>query len=574
MSILDNEEKRLGLLARFQRIADYQINSKSIDASNLGYQITSTNNINTNQTVTNPVTGLITDIPSNNNALIPLKPIKPIEPPTLTPGTQVWVHPNKNKDKEPISTQIGYAVEDPYLDSLLQSALSSDVQQRASFYDQIDLVFVNDPNAYQARENLLQGAFGQGQEQEVKPAKGFENDPDAIRMAQAANRIWQRVSKLITPQYRMQVCREYLTYGNVYVRITYDKYGVIEALRALPTKTIKVNSDQNLSFYPNQPDCYVQYTRSNYSTAAGFWPEIGILSMQNIQFQSDRYGMPFILPCLGYARGLIRGTNIIPDAREAGQPIVHENHMDAMGNKVYRSEINEARWYSLEERKNRNEPINAYRHNITNGTVKIEMLSADGAFWNELNDFTWFARGITSIFNRTFAKQVGAEVINRATLDRITENDYEGEYRLALLFAQLHDAELLTKQIQLANFAIAQINKEYGLDPTNVFIDPEKVKLVTKVKAKQLPERLIENTKLSVDLYKNRCLSKRRVVETASLVLDFDVQEEIKYMMEEGLWQQPSDPNSPNLSSDPMNNQEIDGIVQGILSQMDKQGIK
>lgn len=548
-SYSDEQSKKYGLLNKYQKIIDYQLSSKQNDASHLGYQLVTTNKINLNQTNVNNTT----------DQLIPLKAVKPENGfnGELIPGQQVWIHPSPtdNYNDKDFNTDVGVAVEDPYLDSLLQAALSSDVQQRAAFYDQIDLIFSNDPNAFQARENLLQGAFGQDQDQEVKPAKGFEDNPEAIRMAESANKLWQQILKFITPQYRIQVCREYLTYGNLYVRITYNKYGQITGLRALPTKTIKVNSDQNLSFYKGQPDCYIQYPRSNYSTPTGIWPEIGIIAIQNIQFQSDRYGMPFILPCLGYARGLIRGTAVIPDAREAGQPIVHENHQDALGNKVFKNEIAEARWYSLEERKNRNEAINAYRHNITNGTVKIEMLSANGDFWNQLNDFTWFARGITSIFNRTFAKQVGAEVINRATLDRITENDYEGEYRLALMFAQLHDGELLTNAIQLANYMVAQTDKEYGLQPGKLFIDPEKVKLVTRIKGRKLPERILADVQLASDLADRRQLSKRRVLTVASQLLDFDVEEEIKWMEEEGKFLTPQpqviDPNQVNPKPSP-----------------------
>lgn len=596
-SYSDEQSKKYGLLAKYQKIIDYQLSSKQNDASQLGYQLTTTNKTNINQTVVSP-----------NTQLIPLKQISPEAGYTNQlpqQGQQFWIHPSPTDSyaSKDFSTSVGVAVEDPYLDSLLQSALSSDVQQRAFFYDQIDLVFSNDPSAYQARENLLQGAFGQDQEQEVKPAKGLENDPETIRMAQAANILWQHVNKLITPQYRIQVCREYLTYGNLYIRISYNKYGQIVDLRALPTKTIKVNSDQNLAFYKDQPDCYIQYPRSNYSEPTGFWPESSIIAIQNIQFQSDRYGMPFILPCLGYARGLIRGTAIIPDAREAGQPIVHENHQDAVGNKVFKNEIAEARWYSLEERKNRNEAINAYRHNITNGTVKIEMLSANGDFWNQLNDFNFFARGITSIFNRTYAKQVGSEVINRATLDRITENDYEGEYRLALFFAQLHDGELLTRQIELANYAVAQINKEYGLEPGKLFIDPEKVKLVTKIKGRKLPERLLSDVQIASDLCERRQLSKRRVLTVASELLDFDVTEEIKWMEEEGKFLTPQpqmvDPNQLNGTNQPnplqleapkqdkiesdkpsfnmplsnkmqkeFSDQEIDKVVQKLLSEL------
>lgn len=516
------KQQKLGLLQRFARIFQKQIDVK--DNTIPAYAPNS------------PQSDLFTNV-IQPEVLQPIEPIQALEPNNYS---RVWVDTSGYKTQydsdKPLSTEIGSLVEDPLLDKLRQSSLSSDVQERASFYDQIDLVFQNCPVTDTALENLLQGAFGQDQEQKVEPARGYEKDPRAIEMAINADRMWQSIVRKITPYIRMQRMRTYFKYGNLFIRVDRNIYGSITKTDELPTTTIKINSDQNLSFYPNQPDAYQQYTRDYWGKPYAYWPDISIIEICNKQSGTHRYGMPFILPALGYVRGLVKGTNLIPDAREAGLPFVEENHQDAIGNAVSKDAINEARFYSRESKKNRNEQTHPFEHRVTNGKVTVKMHNADGSFWNETKDFTWFATNITSRFNRNFAKQAGAEIINRATLNRITENEYEGEYRLSLFFATMHDVVLLNKQIAIANFAIAQIDKRYGLEPHNLFIDPDMVQLYTKVKAKQLPERLINKAELAAMLYTNFGCSQETLIEAGISGLDLvSKEEEIKRMQQEGL---------------------------------------
>lgn len=468
-----------------------------------------------------------------------LGPIKFAEPDRTPPPVQapelVFIDDKTERERElPLTTEVGSGVPSPRLDKLVQASKSYDVQERSLFYQELDELFTTDAIATQARDSLVEGALSQNYNATVEPDQDFEKDPEARDMADLAGRLWNALEKTFDSSHTDMWGRALATYGNAPMEVIANRFGSILRVRNLAPYAIKINSDHQLQFKPDQQKCYIQYDAVDWTTEIGSWPAAGMFWPATRRFEWERYGTPKILEGLLYLRSLIRGNAVLPDAREAAQPQVVVRFADKAGNPVDPSVLTEYEYTTRKWKKQHGIAFGPNDEKLFNGAAEVDLLAPTTSYFNDIADLRWQASGVAMRFGMILAYLLAPDTINRATLDRIAEIINVNQYAFAIKFGMQFFLPLFQRMIAFTNLAYAAARGRNRLDQMDkLLIDPRKVQLRLEWKAKRLPERLIADADLANDCYLKGTLSRETAIEVACVALERDPEVEKQRIAQE-----------------------------------------
>lgn len=440
-----------------------------------------------------------------------------------------------------LTTRQGVGVPSPIEEDMTKIAwYSADWAKRQEIYENVDNVLANCKEAEQARDEYLDGIFNQGCTYRVIPFKAHPDapdDPEAIRMAARANERWQDFERKRSLKLKRELMGGRIDYGFIPLELAIDQYGVITEMAALPPYGMEICLYRG-RFVENQLVCYRQHDALVPDEIYGEWPELGIIWIVNQRYSWQPYGVPALMAAFGHANGLIRGTNLLPNAREAAQTQVYATFYDAAGNPVPEESLNEFEDSSRAARKERNEELKPTDLMIGNGARAINAIYGDSAFLNELGDLKMNGAVVTAIYGSNYAQLYEPHINNRSVMEKVEDRQYYFWYNQGKTFTEECDKPCFGQVIAGANWGYARQLESQGLKP-QLYINPAKVVLVAEWNARRAPERLSNEFKLALEARKvgketgKHFISARRVTLIASRVFEFDPAEEATWLAEE-----------------------------------------
>jgi len=483
--------------------------------------------------------------------------IEVIDPPTIV-TTDELEHPSAPNFKAqwadlPIkSTAQGSLVPSEIEDDLNRIAwYSTDYQERIIVYQNVDDVLANSAEAALAREEYLDGIFNQGCTYRVaqfKKSPDALDDPEAIRMAEMCNELWQDLELKRSLKFKRQALGSRVDYGFTAIETPFDPWGTIVSVDVLPPYGMRINLYRG-RFFDDQLEAYIQYDPQNLSNQTAAWPELGIVWSADQRFSWQFYGVSRMMAALADANGLIRGTNLLPDAREAAQTQVFASFKDAAGNPVDPSNLDEFEQTTRKAKKDRGENITANDIMIANGVATLEAIYGDAAFFNTLTDLEKHAAVVCAVYGGNYISKFKPQIQNRSIAEKLEDQQFYRWYNAAKAFTEDVDKPMMERMIAAKNWSFAQQLMRKGLKP-RLYIDPNKVVLNAEWNARRNPERLKNEGEFAVETYDigrstkyinpktgeklaRPVISARRVTIILSRVFEFDPTEEETWIEEE-----------------------------------------
>jgi hypothetical protein len=405
--------------------------------------------------------------------------------PDLT-DPQKWLDirlPRSDPERDVFSTAIGSGVISPTIHKLMQMAQSGNVAQRFEFCQQLRILLENDFTVWSCILRMIEGACRLGMSQEVIPIEGQEGNPIAKQSADRANLAYQAAAKLFPVSERELTMREYILFGNIFNRLAWSMYGTITGLMGLPCQTMNILVNSQLKLDDGQYVAYQQFDPMKWGDPIFQFSDLQVLCVRNRILRSDVWGTTFLLPIIKYAQDNIKTMDLVQVGREEDLPINVQQREDAIGNGIHPSALQRAKWESIEERRGRGEDTRRSRSEWINGRGKMERLESTGSYYNGFsdNDVNYRSKAIAGVIGRSLAMIVNPEVMNRATSRTLTENDYDRENKLAVLFCDTHDVALMQKAVFITNICAAMADDRWAMEPGRYYIDPRLIKLKSDI---------------------------------------------------------------------------------------------
>jgi hypothetical protein len=441
------------------------------------------------------------------------------------------------------TTRQGIGVPSPIEEDMVRvSWYSADWSKRQSIYQNVDDVLANCKEAEQARERFLDGVFNQGCDYKVIPFKASPDSPDdreAIMMAGRANELWQDFERLRTLKIKRQLFGGRVDYGFVPQEIAFDEYGRATEIQVLPPFGMEILLYRG-RFIDNQEICYKQHDSLMPAEVYAQWPELGIVWVVNQRYNWQPYGIPALLAAFGHANGLIRGTAILPDAREAAQTETYANFTDAAGNSVHPSTLDDFSDTSRAARKERNELIKPTDIMIANGAREVKKLFGDSEFLNKLDDLKMNGAVVCAVYGDNYNNLYNPHINNRSVMEKIEENQFYYWFNQGKCFTDEVDNPSFKQVIAAGNWGYARQLERNNAQPA-LYVNPKKVTLVANWKARRPPKILKDEFDSAVKARLvgaqsgQQFISAKSVTEIACRAFDLDEIEEQKRLDDEKL---------------------------------------